>query len=389
MKTSRKMITVLIVLILIILVMILISQQRGFKSLAFSPFRLFSEQTTNLSLEPTPTGRILPTSLPYQGISVSVPTELQISQDDKFELKRLFSPDLNGTRMVAQAEVDDGIAIVLIDLETNQTHLLSTPRELQGAAPSISDESVVWAEPVDIAQSLFQLQVYDLQTSNLTTPYVPDYYHHLDFADNVAVWEGYLNETQGIYGYNIKTVQGITIAQTLVGCPRISYPWVIYLDYNTDTLGQRRLDQVAKLWAYHLETQEKLFIGLTFNPNDSTVCSYHAIDTHWIAWFGTNSESSQNADTYAPFVYDLNARSVYIPNIPIQWPPRVLLSENTAIFGNIGLDLVNHKSFNVIPIPEVTDMTGIPLLLSQERLVWLWNAGIGTQRIYQSRIVQQ
>lgn len=388
MKTSQKRTIVLIVVSLLVLGLLIISQNERLRLLASSPFRLLRTNPNASYLEPPPTGKVFPTSLPTQRISSSTPSEVRIF-NNSFEIKQLFSPDLSGTQMVAQAEVDNGLGIVWIDLDTGKIDLLGEPQELLGTPPKISEHKVVWSEPVNLAQSQYQLYVYDLSSNQLTQPYVLDYYHHLDFADDIAVWEGALNQESGIYGYNVTTKQGITIAQTLVGYPRIDHPWTIYLDYNAGTLGERRLDQAAKLWVYNLETQERFEIGVTFNPDDATAGSYHALDTHWIAWFGTDLDYEHNIESYQPYVYDLTTRSLYTPSLPIQWPPRVLLSNDMAVFGNIGLDLVTYEAFNAITVPEVTDMTGIPLLLSEECLIWLWDAGETMQKIYRSQIIRQ
>lgn len=388
MKTLQRRTIVLIIVSLLVLGLLIISRNEQLRLLASSPFRSFRTNPDAAYLEPTPTGKVFPTSLPTQKISSSIPSEVHIL-NNTLEIEKLFSPDLDGTQMVAQAKVANGLGIVQIDLDTGKVDLLSTPQELLGTPPKISGHKVVWSEPVNLAQSQYQLYVYDLSSNQLTQPYVLDYYHHLDFTDDIAVWEGTVGQTSGIYGYNVTTNQAITIAQTLVGYPRIAYPWTIYLDYNAGTLGERRQDQAAKLWACNLETQERFEVGTTFNPDDATAGSYHALDTHWVAWFGTDSNADSNVASYQPYVYDLSTHSLYTPTLPIQWPPRVLLSNNVAVFGNVGLDLATYEAFNVISIPEIADMTGIPLLLSEENLVWLWDDGETMQKIYHSRITRR
>ena len=352
-------------------------------------------------IEPTPIGVLPSTPFPDRGIYVSASTTLTPLADES-TIDRLSFPDWDGTELVARAEAKGKVAVVLVDLTNGQMHLLNQLSERGAVSPHISGRYVVWADPVPEGD-LLQMRVYDLRTDRLFSPYVPGYYHQLDFADGIAVWQDYRDNKWGIYGYNVRTSQAITIGQGNLGCPQISYPWVIYLDTNLSSEGSPA--NIARLWAYHLRTAERLSLGLVFNPNDATACSYHAIDDSRVAWLGLREEQNTKSETnpetgqteavitanpaYEPHVYDLRTRTDRILDIPIQWPPRTLLSGDVVVFGNVGFDLASDIPFNVIPDPQWANEAGLPLLLSDDRVVWLTNLVEGSPQIHIAPIIRQ
>lgn len=366
-----------------------------------SPFSGTSSPFRSPLTEPAPIGALPSTPFPNQGIYVSASTTLTPLADE-IVVERLSFADWDGARLVARAEVQGEVAVVLVDLTNGQIRLLSQLSERGAVSPHISGRYVVWADPVPEGD-LLQMRVYDLRTDRLFSPYVPGYYHQLDFADGIAVWQDYRDNKWGIYGYNVRASQAITIGQGNLGCPQISYPWVIYLDTNLPSAGSPV--NTARLWVYHLRTAERLSLGLVFNPNDATACSYHAIDDNRVAWLGLREEQGTESEThpetgqteivttanlaYEPHVYDLHTRTDRILNIPIQWPPRTLLSGDVVVFGNVGFDLASDIPFNVILDSQWADVPGLPLLLSDDQVVWLTNLVEGSPQIHIALIIRQ
>lgn len=342
---------------------------------------------------------IAPTSIPNTGVHITTPHLITIPSS----VNRLSFVDLDGNNLVARAELDKGAAIILVNIESGQFVWLRDEGTTGAILPHVSGNQAVWIDPAKDS-NLYAIQLYSLETGKISEFYTIPYYQTFDFDNGIAIFSDYRNGHWGLYAYHSQKSFETSVAQGNLGCSRIEYPWVTYLE--ADFLKDGRPATVAHLRAFNIESNETLTLGSVFSPSDSRSCDFYALSANRVSWLMPTeipvavAEQFSMTDTpqdpslglthsfYEVHIYDLHDKTTYVANVPVEQPSPILLSGDLLAAGAVGFDLTRDVLFT-LPSGQFGDARGLPRLLSDDRLVWVMNPMPGEpQRIYVSSIIR-
>jgi len=233
--------------------------------------------TTTATCTPAPTTTPVSTATP-----TGTPGPRRLSQAAPLSVPEGFRlMDLCGDTVAGSLRVNDEPQIVLLNLTTGAMKQISsaTGTDSKGSA-RISARWVVWIEMTETAVTPYDrwLKAYDREAEHEYT-LKANYPIELDLSGGVVVWEEYRGD---ILAQDLGTGQRWAIAERpgAQRYPRISGPWVIYLDWADYSPEE----QVADLWAYNLESGENLVVGQVYDPPMSSSGTYHALSGSRVVW---------------------------------------------------------------------------------------------------------
>jgi hypothetical protein len=325
-----------------------------------------------------------PTPFPDNGKGVTKPAQLIIPA----EILQLYAVDLDDANSVGLAQLDEGTAVVLINLESGQSKYISQVSPIGPILPQISGNDVVWVERAAEGE-LHAIQVHNLANNQTYSPLEILHYTTFELDEGIIIFSEYRNDEWGLYAYALSAAQETRVASGPIGCSRISYPWITYLEHSFGENGQPA--DTAELRAFNIESTETLTLGTVFAPNESTPCSFYAVGHDYVTWMTVNPDPATASQAYPALnetvpieavqlvlelrAYDLHQRVERVVDMPTQERSPMLLSGNVLIVGSVGFDLTNNLPFNIAVGDEGGEDLGPPVLFSNSRLVWMPIAG--------------
>ncbi len=280
--------------------------------------------------------------------------------------------DLEGDTAVGRINVNGENQIVLIDLVSGDVRQISSAVGTAAKySAHISDRWVVWSEYAELADRSLdrRLKVYDREQEREFTlkDAAPDW---VDLSGNVVVWKewGGWENNWDVIAYDLRIGETLTIAKRPEAqlFPRISGPWVIYLDLA----GHSAEEKVADLWAYHLASGEDFVLGQVSFPGDASTGMHHVISEGKVVW--TTCAPDPNYECQLVGV-DLNgSRDEYFVTIPGFFAFAGFFGDILVSYGEHGVielyDLERGQPPMPIDLPALEDVVGFSI--SGNRVVW-------------------
>lgn len=312
--------------------------------------------------------------------------ELQevVIHESEPQIMTLHHLDLDDNTLVGTTSVEDGVAVVKIDLETGQSEFL-TPISSQGIEDiTISENHIAWVEVASTKNDFStQLLVYDL-TQRTHTVLAQGLPRHPDIKGGILTWQEYHDDRWIIYGYDLTLAERFLIAEDMgkLLFPRVcSKEWMIYLKNIQE--GQ---PGTADLYSSNLETGESILLGQVPFPNNAAPGRHHACDGNRVAWIGIDSVNNRNTG-FEQHVYDLSTYADQTLNIAIHGLSFDVLISGDILISTTGYDLRQNIAFDPFPNIPTASRNG-KLLLDDNRILWITQPLNESWQLYTASIVR-
>jgi hypothetical protein len=317
----------------------------------------------------------LPTALPYRGVGVATPIEIDLStvilQKINTPIQRLFAPDLDRDLLVAKAVAKEGIFIAVIDLAAGQVKQLIPMMVRDSEGPYIADNYVVWTELTpEVRDNMKRIQLLDMETGLVRTVFQGNL-HQLNIKDGLIVWQEYRGTGWEIYGYDLQQERELTVArgEGVFSWPRVcSRDWIIYMRYPRQAISNQLSS--ADLYAHNLESGQQILVGQVPLSSSPTTGRSHDCDGKRIAWASFTIDGQGEKSVAKQHIFDLAIRIEHILPIPMEgWGIHVQISGDILI-STVGYDLERNIAFDLFPENLPLEQRG-NVMISGGRLAWV------------------